>query len=102
MVKRSRTIVWDKQALDYFKAAIKFIRRDSPQNAELVKNKIREAVNDLPDNPQRYPADKYRKKNKDDSYRAFEIYRFRIAYFVSKDQVRIIRIRHTSQEPQDY
>jgi hypothetical protein len=33
-------IIWDKQALHYFRDAIQYIRRDSPQNADKVKMDI--------------------------------------------------------------
>lgn len=101
MVDKPLPIIWDKEAISYLKAAIKFIHKDSPQNALLVKEKVLSAVSQIPENPVRYPADKYRVDN-DGNYRAFEIYRFRIAYFIEIDRIRIIRVRHTSQEPLDY
>ena len=101
MVRKPAKIVWDKQALEYLKAAVQFIREDSPQNAELVKTRIIAAISNIPDNPMRHAADKYRHNN-NGSYMAFEVLRFRIAYHVSKDEIRIVRIRHTSQEPKDY
>ena len=100
-MNKPEKIVWDKQALQYLEAAVRFIRNDSPQNAELVKTKIAEAISNLPDNPTRYPPDKYRLNN-DGSYRAFEILHFRIAYYIAKDEIRIVRIRHANQEPIDY
>jgi plasmid stabilization system protein ParE len=101
MVKKAVAIIWDKEALSYLKLAIKYIRKDSPQNARHVKARIITCINELADNPMRHAADKYRDNN-DGSYRAFEIYRFRIAYFISIDTIRIVRIRHTSQEPMNY
>jgi len=32
-----RKVTWDKQAIIYFRESIKYIRKDSPQNAEKVK-----------------------------------------------------------------
>jgi len=101
MMKKGLRIVWDKNALKYLRSAIEFIRKDSPQNAEKVKKDIIASVIALTDNPERHPPDKYRTNN-DGSFRAFELYKFRIAYFVSNKEIRIIRIRHTRQEPKAF
>lgn len=37
---RTRKVSWDKQAINYFRDAIKYIREDSPQNADKVKKEI--------------------------------------------------------------
>ena len=100
-MKIVRTIVWDVEAESYLESAIKFIRKDSPQNAETVKGKILDSISDLISTPEKHPLDKYH-HNKKGLYRAFEIYRFRIAYSASETEIKIIRIRHTSQEPLDY
>ena len=101
MVRKGLQIVWDKNAVKYLKSAIEFIRKDSPQNAEKVKKDILESIITLADNPERNPPDKYRTNN-DGSFRAFELYKFRITYYISNKEIRIIRIRHTSQEPKDF
>jgi plasmid stabilization system protein ParE len=100
-VSKNRRIVWDKNAVQYLQTAIKFIRKDSPQNAEKVKQQIMDSVTALADQPEKHPIDKYRINN-DRSFRAFEVYKFRITYFVSDREIRIVRIRHTSQEPKDF
>ena len=48
-----------------------------------------------------YKADKL-KTNNDGSYRAFELYRYRIAYRFIEKEIRIFRVRHTSREPKEY
>jgi hypothetical protein len=72
MVKKARSIIWDSEARNYLKAAISFIRKDSPQNADLVKAKIINSIAELPAKPTKHAADKYRKNN-DGSYRAYEV-----------------------------
>jgi len=74
-------IIWDKQALHYFRDAIQYIRRDSPQNADKVKMDILEKINELSQLPEIHNPDKY-KINNNGNYRAFELHRFRIAYLV--------------------
>ena len=98
MVRKAQRIFWDKNALKYLQSAIEFIRKDSPQNAEKVKQEIKASVIALIDHPEKHPIDKYRINN-DGSFRAYELYRFRITYFISDSEIRIVRIRHTSQEP---
>lgn len=40
--------------------------------------------------------------NNDGSFRAFEIYHHRISYRLLKNEVRIIRIRHTKMNPKNF
>jgi addiction module RelE/StbE family toxin len=95
---RGRKIIWDKNALKYFKDAIEFIRKDSPQNAQKIKQEIKGSVLALLDHPEKHAKDKYRINN-NGSFRAYELHRYRITYFVSDSEIRIVRIRHSSQEP---
>ena len=94
-------IIWDDDAKKFLKSALHYIRSDSPQNAEKVKREIKAIVRALSVNPERHPQDKYR-INKNDSYRAFELYKLRFSYVISDTEIRIVRIRHTSQEPLFY
>ncbi|WP_277749271.1 type II toxin-antitoxin system RelE/ParE family toxin [Paracnuella aquatica] len=71
------------------------------QNAAKVRDKILEQTGRLRENPEMHPPDKYKSGN-DGSYRAFETYRFRISYRVLEDKIKILRLRHTSQNPQEY
>jgi len=41
---RKRKITWDKLALQYFREAIRYIREDSPQNADKVKKEVLEKI----------------------------------------------------------
>jgi len=47
MVVKKRKITWDKQALHNFRDAIRYIRKDSPKNADKVKKEILEKINEL-------------------------------------------------------
>ena len=101
MVKKARSVIWDKSAVKYLKSAVEFIRKDSPQNAEKLKSELKASILELSDNPERYPSDKYRTNN-DGSFRAFELHKFRISYYVSASEIRIVRIRHARQEPLNF
>lgn len=90
--------VWTPGAEAQLLKAYLFILKDSPQNAQKIKDQIIDLSMQLPKNPERFPLDKYRRNN-DGSFRAFELYRYRISYRVMKDYVLIVRLRHTSMSP---
>jgi plasmid stabilization system protein ParE len=101
MVTRKWKIIWDKQAMLYFREAIWYIRQDSPQNAGKVKKEVLEKISELSKRPEIHNPDKY-KVNNSGNYRAFELHRFRIGYLVKEHEIIIVRIRNTNQEPVDY
>ena len=76
-------ITWDKQAVVYLRKYINYIRKDSPQNAEKVKMEVLRKISELLKRPEIHNPDKYKLNNSGD-YRAFEVYRLRIAYLVKK------------------
>ena len=97
----NRKISWDTQALQQFNAAIKYIARDSLQGAEKVRKDILKKVDRLQRHPTLHNPDKY-KKNNDGNFRAFELYHYRVSYYVSSIEIRILRVRHTGMEPKEY
>ena len=101
MVMKTRKITWDRQALLYFREAVRYIRKDSLQNADKVKKEVLEKINELSIRPEIHNPDKY-KVNNNGNYRAFELHRMRIGYLVKEDEIIIARIRNTNQEPLDY
>ena len=90
-------VVWNLNAKQELKKVYEYILKDSYQSAIKVRQEIIDAVLSLPEHLDKYP-DKY-KTNNDGTFRAFELYRYRISYRVKKDQIRIIRLRHTSRSP---
>ncbi|HTB31325.1 MAG TPA: type II toxin-antitoxin system RelE/ParE family toxin [Bacteroidia bacterium] len=101
MVKQPRIITWDEDAKLYFKAAIKFIKKESAQGAKKVRLEILDTIDLLPENPFLFEEDRF-KLNNDSTYRAFVVYHYRITYKINRDSIQILRIRHTSQEPLEY
>ncbi len=91
-------VIIDVEARNAIKQAYVYIRKSSLQNAEKVKAEILSCIKQLAVNPHRHPPDKYRVNN-DLSYRAFEIHKFRITYYVGVNEIRVIRIRHTQMHP---
>ncbi len=93
-----RKVTWGKRAAREFNAAIKYIRKDSVQNADKVKEVILNKINGLADDRVVHRKDTYKKKN-DGKFLYFEILRYRIVYYAAPDEVIIIRITHTKREP---
>ncbi len=93
--------VWSQLAKKQLKEAYIFIKQTSPQNAEKIKDEIIDLSITLATNPEIYPLYKY-KLNNDGTYRAFELYHYRISFRVLKDVIRIVRMRHTSRSPLNY
>ena len=93
--------VWTPQAIAELKKAFEYISQDSPQNANNVIDEIITLADKLPEQPEMFPPDKYKKAN-DGSWRAFEKYHYRISYRITKKDIRIIRMRHTSRSPLQY
>jgi plasmid stabilization system protein ParE len=96
-----RKITWGKRATLELNAAIKYIRQDSEQNAEKVKARILNKINELSDASVVHRKDPY-KKNNDGNYLYFELLRYRVMYYATPGEVFIIRIRHTKMEPKKY
>jgi plasmid stabilization system protein ParE len=94
-------IKWNKSAINQLIKAIEYIEDDSVANAEKVKNEILASIADLASYPEKFPPDKY-KQNNDKSFKAFELYHYRISYRFWKNEIRIIRIRHTKRSPKPY
>ena len=94
-------VVWNLQASRAFRGYYERIREESPQNARQVQQGITKLIDQLPENPERYPLDKY-KQNNPGNYRAFEKYSLRIAYQHSEKEIRILRVRHVKQKPKSY
>lgn len=93
--------VWSNAAKKQLRKVYQYIYKDSPQNAAIVRDKIIDLSIQLCNNPEKNPPDKYKQLN-DGSYRAFEIYHYRISYRIINDVIRIVRLRHTSRSPIRY
>ena len=100
MVEQVR-VVWSADARMQLKEVYKYIAKSSVQNATKVRSDIINATRKIPLNPYLHTPDKYKVDN-DGTYRAFEKHRYRIAYRVFEKEIRILRVRHTSMEPEGY
>jgi plasmid stabilization system protein ParE len=93
-----RKVVIQHQARLQLWKAYKFIRKDSYQNAEKVRNKILTSIKALTKTAEQFTLDKYCVEN-DGSIKAYEIYRYRISFQIKDTEVIILRIRHTKMNP---
>jgi plasmid stabilization system protein ParE len=95
-------VKWNKAAVQQLLAAIRFIEEAGFYTyAVELEEDILSRIRKLPQNPNIYPVDKYRKNN-DGTYHAFEVDYYRISYRNTKDTIRIVRIRHTSRRVRKY
>lgn len=94
-------VVWRKLALKQLKEAYDYIKKDSLKSAISIRKEIFDATKKLTENPEIHPLDRYRTNN-DGSFRAFEVYSYRIAYQITTSEIRILRVRHTKREPLNY
>ena len=93
--------VWTPQALAELKKTFEYVSGDSPQNAKIVVDEIILLADKLTNQPEMFPPDKF-KQNNDNSWRAFEKFHFRISYRITPEEIRIVRMRHTSRSPLQY
>jgi plasmid stabilization system protein ParE len=102
MVIRKRIpVIWDLEASLYLKEVIIYIRKESEQGANSVKAGILKSIKAVRENPEIFEVDRFKLSN-DGSYRAFTVYSYRITYRITNESIRVIRMRHTSQEPLEY
>jgi plasmid stabilization system protein ParE len=98
-----KIIVWSKTSLKHAEEIHEFIFEES-KSLELADKLIMDLFNStsvLEIQPELYPLDKYRKSN-NGSYRAYEVFSYRIVYREFKDTIRILRVPHTSRKPLEY
>lgn len=98
MVEKNYEVIWNAIARKHVKKIYNYIKKDSVLVARKIVEDIATATEKLSVNPERFGLDKYKKQN-DGSYRYFELYRYRIAYRIYKNHIRILRVRSTDQEP---
>ncbi|MFN8153813.1 MAG: type II toxin-antitoxin system RelE/ParE family toxin [Bacteroidia bacterium] len=103
MVKPAYRIVWDRNALDHFKSILIYLEKQSLQAPSIVKGAVLSRLAAVRKNPLISETDKLKElPNKD--FRAFVVFNYRVTYQIKSDEreIRILRIRHTSQEPLGY
>ena len=95
------SIKWNRRAVRQLDDLVKYIEEDSLVAAEKVKRGILLKIDGLLKHPEKFNPDKY-KLNNDGSFRAFELYHYRVSYRFIANEIRIIRLRHTKMNPLKY
>ncbi len=102
MVKKKKALIeWTLLAREDLKDVLEFYKNKSPQGYKLVKDAILEAIMEASKSPEIFKADNL-KKNNDGTVRVFTVYHTRVAYQITKEGIEVLRLRHTSREPQEY
>ena len=91
-------IKWYVSARKQYLDALEYIRNDTEQNAEKFYEKLYLKLEVVSRNPESCAPDKFKVTN-DGSYRAFNLYKYRISYRVKGNEIRILRFRHSSMKP---
>ncbi len=77
----------------------KYIKKDSPQNAQKVVNKIREKAKQIPKNPEAYHL-LHAINSEDKIYRYALCYKYMIVFRVKLYYILIVDIFHSSRSPE--
>ena len=90
------TVVWSKEAKDSLSKIYFYILEDSPQNAEMVLNKIINLVESLRDSRFEFAIDPIINKEK---FRHISIWSYKIIYERRLDSILIVDIFNGKQNP---
>jgi plasmid stabilization system protein ParE len=91
-------VKWNKKALHSFIDILDFIHENSPTNAKRVKTRINTIIKAIPSNPEMFREDELRENN-DGKYRVFNKDNIRVTYKIEPKEILIVRVVHSSQEP---
>lgn len=94
-------ISWSENSKKQFTDALEYIMEDSVQSAENLQNKLLNKLEAVSKHPEMFPPDKY-KTNNDGSFRVFVVFHYRVSYRIIRNEIRILRIRHSSMKPKYY
>jgi mRNA-degrading endonuclease RelE of RelBE toxin-antitoxin system len=99
--KRHFQIEWDINEQERLKDLIKDIKRRSVHLSRFIRDKIKENISLIEQNPYLFEKDTF-KTNNDGSYRKFTAIHIRIVYKIDTDKIIIVRVRYATSEPTSY
>lgn len=99
--KKELPIECDINERDRFKELIKEIKKRSENLAQRIKDKVKENIDHIKQNPEMFEADILKIDN-DGSYRKFNAILIRVVYKIDTNKIIIARIRHSAREPAEY
>ena len=93
--------MWDINEKERFKELIKDIKKRSDNLSQRIKDKVKENLNHIKQNPEIFEADILKTDN-DASYRKFNALHIKVVYKIDTDKIIIARVRYSSSEPAEY
>ncbi|WP_445710307.1 type II toxin-antitoxin system RelE/ParE family toxin [Flavobacterium sp.] len=96
-----KVVVWDTLALLELEDIFDYLKDKSFSSAKKDVTSIVDLTEGLSKDYEIYDVDKFKSSN-DGSYRALEEYNYRISYRITSNQIRILKVRHTSRNPKLY
>ena len=89
-------IIWHSKAYEDLNDNIKYIAKQSPQNARMVLNTLLELLNSLKMFPFAYPKEPY---YNNENIRYITKWSFKMVYFVDGETINIMRVFNTNMRP---
>lgn len=89
-------IIWDSKANKDLNDNIKYIAKQSPQNALMVLNTLLELPNTLKTFPFSFPVEPH---YNNENIRYITKWSFKMVYFVNGDTINIMRVFNTNMNP---
>ncbi len=94
-------IEWTLLAKEDMREVLNYYKQKSLIGYNLVKDAILEAIISASKSPEIFKADNLKKDN-NGNIRVFTVYHTRVAYEITDYGILVLRLRHTSREPQEY
>jgi plasmid stabilization system protein ParE len=96
-----KKVIWSELAKLSLKTHHDYIKKDSAAAAKRVKSEIVKASKDLSLHPEKYQVDEYYPSNPGNIRRFFR-WSYRIVYQINEENIAILNVIHTSQEPGEH
>ena len=97
-MNKARKIIWSYKSKESLNNIYEYIKNDSLQNAKKVKRRIVEIVSDLLIFPEKYSRGPFLDKTIG-NFRFAVIWRYKIIYEITDNNIIILDIFHTAQSP---
>lgn len=101
MVKKNYTVIWDDEAKASLRSIYNYIKkRESIDQARKVRDEIKDLAKSLGFMPHKYAEDPFLKDEPGDN-RFKVIWSYKLVYEVTKKEIIILDVFHTSRDPQN-
>lgn len=95
--RKQLPIEWDIKEKEHFRELLTEIRSRSERLAQHIKDKVKENLYHIKQNPRCFEADPLKEDN-DGSFRKFTAIHIRIVYKIDPDRITIARVRHAASD----